>query len=317
MKNLNKTKITQGSGFIIIGEPYFSWNHVKTYPIRYFSIVTQTTEYSTSSLSQDSSITNNLSLNNSNDITGIRGSNNPSITANYIVGFTDGVQLVVWGVNLTSNVGYPKFTKLVSYIVKLPSYYKGIIVGLILSDGWLTFASSTHKNARLGFQQSLAHFPYFWFVFIILSHYCSSYPHTKSGIRAGKRFFGIGFFTRSLPCFTELHSYFYDALGKKVIPVCQIYDLLTPVALAHWIIGDGSVSRHGIILCTESFTIQEVTLLLNVLMERYGLECTLHPRGNSYRIYIRESSMPLLRSIVSPFMCSSMLYKLKVNSQNS
>ena len=89
MKNNNTTKITQGSGFIIIGKPYFSWEHVLTYPIRHFSSVTQTTEYSTSSLSQDSSITNNQFLNNSNDTTGVTGSDDPIVAADYIVGFTD------------------------------------------------------------------------------------------------------------------------------------------------------------------------------------------------------------------------------------
>lgn len=40
-------------------------------------------------------------------------------------------------------------------MIKLPPYQKGLIIGLLLSDGWLTFASKTNKNARLGFQQSL------------------------------------------------------------------------------------------------------------------------------------------------------------------
>jgi len=50
---------------------------------------------------------------------------------------------------------------------------------------------------------------------------------------------------------------------------------------------------------------------MNVLMIRYRLDCTLRLHQGRYpRIYIRANSIPLLRSIVMPYMCSSMLYKL-------
>jgi hypothetical protein len=61
-------------------------------------------------------------------------------------------------------------------MVKLTPYTRYVIIGLILSDGWVRFASKTNKNALLGFQQSLSHYQYVWFVFNILSHYCSSSP---------------------------------------------------------------------------------------------------------------------------------------------
>ncbi len=50
---------------------------------------------------------------------------------------------------------------------------------------------------------------------------------------------------------------------------------------------------------------------MNVLIIRYKLECTLHKCGKDYRIYIRKKSMPLLRSIVTPYFGSMMLYKLR------
>jgi len=210
-------------------------------------------------------------------------------------------------------VGTGKFTKQVSGMIKLPPYQYSVLIGLLLSDGWLTFASKTNKNARLGFKQSLAHSAHVWFVFSILSHYCSSSPSLTSGIRARNRFYGLQFFTRSLPCFTELHSLFYPN-GIKVIP-SNIYDLLTPPAgLAHLIMGDGSVSRHGLILCTNSYSLEDIVRLMNVLMIRYRLECTIHKKRQNnkieFMIYIRQSSVPLLRTIVIPYMHSSMLYKL-------
>lgn len=145
--------------------------------------------------------------------------------------------LVNWGHYLPSHVGTGKFTKQVSGMIKFPPYQKGIIIGLILSDAPLRFASKTSKNALLVFKQSLSHSEYVWFVFNLLSHYCSSSPKLTTGIRSGKRYWGLQFFTRSMPCITELYYLFY--LNKVKIVPDNIYELLTPVALAHLIMGDG------------------------------------------------------------------------------
>ena len=75
--------------------------------------------------------------------------------------------------------------------------------------------------------------------------------------------------------------------------------------------GDGVAKSHGIILCTDSYSVQDVVRLMNVLMIRYDLECTLRFHTPSQpRIYIRQRSMGLLRTIVTPHMDMSMLYKL-------
>jgi hypothetical protein len=231
--------------------------------------------------------------------------------------FSAKTSLVVWGTNLSSSVGKGRFTKQESNMIKLPYYQKSIIIGLLLSDGWLTIASKTTKNARLGFKQSLDRASYVWFVFNLLSHYCSSYPHLTKGITSGNWFPGLEFFTRTLPCFTELHSLFYPSFtqrvkGTKIIPY-NIFDLLTPVTLAHLIMGDGSVQRSGLLICTDSYSVEDVVRLINVLILKYRIECTIRVnRENQYRIYIKEGSMPLLRDIVKSHMCFSMLYKIKL-----
>ena len=123
------------------------------------------------------------------------------------------------------------------------------------------------------------------------------------------------FYTRSLPCISEIYSLFYPN-GVKIIPE-NIYELLTPVALAHLIMGDGTRRDYGLEICTDCFNITDVIKLTNVLRIRYGLDCTLHKkRVDQYRIYIKSSSMPLLRTIVSPYMHSSMLYKLGLTKKD-
>lgn len=241
-----------------------------------------------------------------------------SFNDEWFVGFCDGSKndkLVLWGSNLSSSVGKPRYTQLIMEMICLPAHFKSIIIGLLLSDGWISFPNPYAKNARLGFEQSLAHFGYFWDVFLDLSHYCSSLPHYRGRSRFGKNTYGMGLFSRSLPCMTraEVYTLFYKD-GKKIVPI-DIYNLLTPSrALAHWIQGDGQAKSHGLIICTNSYSIEEVVRLMNVLIIRYGIDCTLHSKKRNqkieYLIYIRQDSMPLLRSIVSPYMSESMRYKI-------
>lgn len=223
--------------------------------------------------------------------------------------------LVVWGTNLGSTA--KRLTKQVRKMIQLPPYQKSVVVGLLLSDGWFSLSvSRTLKNARLGFRQSLDKSPYVWFVFNCLSHYCERYPYSYSSLRKGKPHYNVTITTRALPCFTELYNLFYKE-GKKIIPH-NIYDLLTPVALAHLIMGDGTAQSSGLRICTDSFEVQDIVRLMNVLIIRYGLTCTLHLDRGRFRVYINKSSPPLLRKqegskliiIVKPYMVPSMLYKL-------
>jgi len=93
-------------------------------------------------------------------------------------------------------------------MINLPSYHFSVMVGLVLSGGWLTIPRPDRKNARFCFLQSLDKAYYVWFVFNILSHYCSSYPYLRKRSRLGVPSYALEFVTRILPCFTELHSLF-------------------------------------------------------------------------------------------------------------
>jgi hypothetical protein len=126
--------------------------------------------------------------------------------------------------------------------------------------------------------------------------------------RNNKSLFSLEFYTRSMPCLTEFYHVFYEK-GIKVIPL-SIYDLLTPVALAHMIMGDGSKGRVGLELCTDLFELKDIVRLMNVLMIKYRLDCRVRKHGKYSRIYISQHSMVRLRSIVLPYMEKSMLYKI-------
>lgn len=190
----------------------------------------------------------------------------------------------------------------------LPIYYLSVLVGLLLSDGSLTLGPRS-VNARLEFEQSFSKFEYFWQVFNLFSPYCRKYPTREDRFRKDTLCSSIRFQTRALPILTKIHTLFYTN-KTKFVP-SDIYFLFTPIALAHWIMGDGAKTGSGLILCTDSFTLKDVLRLMFVLQNRYNLNCSILTNNkNSYRIYIKKDSMPLLIEIVSPHMHFSMLYKL-------
>ena len=180
----------------------------------------------------------------------------------------------------------------------------------MLSDGWLVIASATNISPRLGLSQSLSHSKYAWFVFNVLSHYCARFPVLRERKRGTKTLWCVDVVTRALPCFSDIYNLFY-VNKKKVIPQ-NIYELLTPVAFAHVIMGDGGFKSKGIFLCTDSYSIQDVVRLMNVLIIRYDLKCTLHRSDENYRIYISRNSVGKVVEIVKPYLITSMYYKVGI-----
>lgn len=101
-------------------------------------------------------------------------------------------------------------------------------------------------------------------------------------------------------------------LTVKIVIPKDIFNLFDEVAFSHWISGDGKPSLSGgLTLCTNSFTIPEVVLLINVLIIRYELECSIHtPRKVQFRKYIYKNSMEKVRNLVAEQLVDGMLYKV-------
>jgi hypothetical protein len=79
---------------------------------------------------------------------------------------------------------------------------------------------------------------------------------------------------------------------------------------------DGSFnkSKGYLILCTDSYSKEEVLQLIQVLSDKFKLSVGLveinKGTRNIYRIRINKSSMDSLRILIKPYFISSMLYKL-------
>lgn len=89
--------------------------------------------------------------------------------------------------------------------------------------------------------------------------------------------------------------------------------MLTPVALAHWLMQDGSPgTKKGVYFCTDAFAPEDVERLATHCRITFGLVCSTPkaPGKKELRIYIFVASVPRLRELVFPYMYPTMFYKL-------
>jgi hypothetical protein len=88
--------------------------------------------------------------------------------------------------------------------------------------------------------------------------------------------------------------------------------MLTPLVLAVWIMGDGSGMRDGgFKLSSHSFTKEENELLCTVLMDKYGIQATVHRDRTYFNVYVWKRSVPLLHAMVKPYLLPSCEYKFR------
>jgi len=219
--------------------------------------------------------------------------------------YTSSKLLVPYGSNLSSTVGSPRYTALERKSVIIPKNLLPVFIGILLSDA--NISRSYKADARLQFKQTINHIEYFYLIFFKLNHYCSKAPYTTRTIVHKKEHIGLGFTTRSLSCITELYNMFY-VNNQKVVP-SNLYDLLSWEALAHWIMGDGTYNS-GVRIQTDSFTEKEVVFIINVLIIKFHLECSIHYQRENPVLYIKSKSIKKNLHNLLPYMHDSMKYKV-------
>jgi LAGLIDADG DNA endonuclease family len=208
-----------------------------------------------------------------------------------------------------------------SYIWSISSKLIEIITGELLGDGHITFRvkKDLRVSGRLEFTFSVKNLPYLKYLkFKSLAYICTDSPPTPwPNPLFGKKPTQYWFSSKSYYFLGELHSFWYKKIeGKwiKILPL-DIEKRLTPVSIAHWIMGDGYFSSNSTIICTDNFTQEEVLLLKDILSKKFGLMSVLikriNPNGNIvWRIKINKLSMEKLKMLIFPYLITEMYYKL-------
>jgi hypothetical protein len=204
-----------------------------------------------------------------------------------------------------------RLTKLEREQFSIDTSLNDTIIGLTLGDLHIRKQPAS-TNVRFCFEQGLIHEEYILHLYELFKNYCMSglkYSTRKPDKRTGNIYSRVTFTTYSLPCLNIYHELFYRD-GKKIIPN-NIEELLTARALAYWAMDDGSKNKNNFYFNTDSYTKEEVQLLIDALKNKFDLDTSMHKMTDSnYRIFIRVRSMSKFKDLVTPYFHESMMYKL-------
>jgi hypothetical protein len=218
--------------------------------------------------------------------------------------------IVKWNTKyaLGSSPLYTRISKYVRSNTYMSNYHRSIIIGILLGDAHIRKLNLINNNARIIFKQFIINFPCLWHVYMELFPYCNSYPNLDFSKIGSKKYCTVVFRTRNYPFLNELYDIFI-LNGKKIVPL-DIFNYLTPVAIAHWIMCDGASAHGGLILCTNSFKIEDVVLLMNVLLIKWDIKSVLHFSKGLPRIYINRKEKNKLKLIIFKYIILFFEYKL-------
>jgi hypothetical protein len=114
-------------------------------------------------------------------------------------------------------------------------------------------------------------------------------------------------------CYSNL-LWFYQIFYKNKIKVLPEFNyliqFLTPLALAIWIMDDGTFKSPGVRIAINNFTKEEGERLIEILRIKYSIESSLQKNNDRYQLYIKKESMKILIDLVKPYFHPTMLYKL-------
>src|SRR3989338_6692171 len=121
----------------------------------------------------------------------------------------------------------------------------------------------------------------------------------------------IAFSTKTHPVFNYYRRLFYENNKKRIN--AEALKQLNSRSLAVWICDDGSFSRRQnyIILCTNSFNLEEHYLMKRFFAERFGVSPTIGFRDQKYYyLRFRKEDSKKLIEVVRPFIPDCMKYKI-------
>ena len=173
-------------------------------------------------------------------------------------------------------------------------------------------------GTRVIFEQSNNNVEYLmWFHAYLSSRgYCrSTKPKLHITIKQkGKVFYQYRVNSYTFSSFNWIHEMFYKLVNNKYIKFLplNIEEYLTPLALAIWIMDDGSRLGKGARIAINCFTFEEVNFLCKVLENKYNIIATPNKCGKNkgHFIYIHVNSMKLFINLIKPYLLPSLYYKL-------
>lgn len=213
------------------------------------------------------------------------------------------------------NINWQKKWRLIKPSLFLTEEQKALIIGSLLGDGTMRLGKGA-TNVNFKVEHGLKQEQYVRWKYQILRSFVFtepklSYRYTVEGERYAKSWW---FRTIRHPLLTTIYWRFYTSegyrTGMKIIPA-DIGQDLTPLALAVWIMDDGSYSRARIDISTYCFSLSEIGFLQQLVEKIFDIKLQYYrDRDKGYRMYTNLQETEKLIAIIKPYVIPSMQYKI-------
>jgi ubiquinol-cytochrome c reductase cytochrome b subunit len=194
--------------------------------------------------------------------------------------------------------------------LKLSKTQKSILVGTLLGDSHLE-TRNDGKTYKLRVEHSSKQAFYVDWMYEHFKDWVLTPPKYKEKQVFGKIYQNYYFSTLSVGNFRFYGKQFYDINHHKVVPK-QIGKWLTPLALAVWIMDDGSSKskyHRAVILNTQGFSRSDINILIKALQSVYGIEANFRKQREGLQLIVVGKSAELLYKTVQKYMLPNFTYK--------
>lgn len=216
-----------------------------------------------------------------------------------------------------TNLDKQKLRKLLT----LPTALHEALIGMLLGDaGCYRTSKSLTSNSRIEFSFGKDRLVFAKFIAELLKDFISTPLNTLlvAAVPGGDKVHtSFRLKTIALPVFNYYRDLFYvlnPDTGQyvKIIPL-NIVELLSPIGLAHLVMGDGNYQPEArtIRIYLNGFTKAEVERLAAALWSKFGITAGVrHDRKNQYILAIGAKELTKFQELVRGHMHHSMLYRI-------
>ena len=178
----------------------------------------------------------------------------------------------------------------------MTEYQRDILIGCVLGDAYIS------PKGKIRIEQSTRQKEYLQWKYALLQ--TLAYPslpreinrkHTKTKQTYSSIYFDIRQY------FRPWRSLFYQE-KQKCFP-CKI---VAPISLAIWYMDDGCWTGKKCVISTESFDSESIQKIQNMFLH-HNIETTI---GKNRKLTIRKQSHKIFFDLISPYIISSMKYKI-------
>lgn len=199
--------------------------------------------------------------------------------------------------------------------IKVENDLKQLLIGSLLGDGCFCSVGKYTKNMCLSIAHSEKQKEYLKYKWGILNNYnlvSSISEYRLNNKRYSHELVGYRFKSKLHPIFTDIRNKYYDSNGHKRVFKEFVKDI-DALGLAIWYMDDGYVTKNSCILSTCSFTLEEQSLLANILLDKFDLHFTVGKNDNS--MYLRAKDFSKFVELIKDYIIPSMQYKLITYSE--